>query len=57
MKIRTKSMQSENGHCRDFSGDPVVKTLCFRCREHGFAPGQGSKILCAVKHDLKKEKL
>ena len=23
---------------RDFPGDPVVKTLCFYCRGHGFDP-------------------
>ena len=23
-------------YIRDFPGGPVVKTLCFHCREHGF---------------------
>ena len=26
----------------DFPGDPVVKTLCFHCRGHGFDPWWGN---------------
>ena len=26
------------GNYRDFPGGPVVKTLCFQCRGHGFDP-------------------
>ena len=29
---------------RDFPGGPVVKTLCFQCRGHGFDPCWGKNI-------------
>ena len=32
----------------DFSGHPVVKTLCFHCRGLGLIPGQGTKIAQAA---------
>ena len=35
----------------DFLGHPVVKTLCFNCRAHGF-PGQGIKILHAIPYGM-----
>ena len=29
---------SKYRHLREFPGGPVVKTLCFHCRDHGFDP-------------------
>lgn len=34
----------------EFPGRPVVKTLCFHCRGHGFSPWSGTKIPQAVWH-------
>ena len=39
----------------DFPGGPVVKTLRFQCRGHGFDPwGQGTKIPHAAQCGQKK---
>ena len=41
----------------DFSGRPVVKTLCFHCRGMGSIPAQGTKIPHAMWHSKRnKEK-
>ena len=37
----------------DFPGGPVVKTLCFHCRWHGFEPGWGTKIPHAMQRGQK----
>ena len=42
------SFQNNELYPWDFPGAPVVKTLCFQCREHGFDPGRGTKIPHAV---------
>ena len=36
---------------RDFPGGPVVKTLCFHCRGHGFYPCSGNQdpAFCTAK--------
>ena len=33
---------SKNKYNRDFSGGPVIKTLCFHCRGDGFNPWSGN---------------
>ena len=40
---------------RDFPGGPLVKTLSFHCRRHGFNPwaGVGTKIPHAAQHRQK----
>ena len=32
----------QNPHTRDFPGSPVIKTLQFLCRGHGFGPWLGN---------------
>ena len=39
---------------RDLSGIPVVKTLRFQCRGHGFILGQGTKVLHATEYGQRK---
>ena len=41
----------ERGKARDFPGSPVVKTLSFHCRGHGFDPWSGNQdpTSCVVK--------
>ena len=39
--------------CQDFSGGPVVKTLCFHCRGHGFDPWLGNRF--HMSHDVVKK--
>ena len=34
----------------------MVKTASFHCRDHGFDPGQGTKILYTVQPKKKKKK-
>ena len=34
--------RSKNEPFRDFPGGPVVKTLCFHCREYRFDPWPGN---------------
>ena len=41
---------------KDFTGSPVVKTLCFHCRGYGFHPWLGTKIPYASRHSQKKKK-
>ena len=40
-----------------FPGSPVVKTLCFQCRGHGFNPWSGNwdPLCCTVRPKNKKE--
>ena len=40
--IKPISYKQEMGDTRDFLGGPVVKTLRFRCRGHGFDPWFGN---------------
>ena len=40
----------------DFLGDPVVKTPCFHCREHGFNPWSGNEDPTCHAAWLKKAK-
>ena len=42
----------------DFPGGPVIKTLRFYCRGHGFSPGQATKIPdhIAWPHSMAKER-
>ena len=43
----------------DFSGGPVVRTLCFHSRDLGLIPGEGTKIpkLYGVAKKKKKKKM
>ena len=41
----------------DFPGGPVVKTLYFHCRGHGFDPWWGTKIPHAPQYSRKKKRL
>ena len=41
----------------DFPGSPVVKTLCFQHRGHGLDPWLGTKLLYAVWHGRKQNKI
>ena len=41
---------------RDFPGGPVVQTLCFQCRGHGFNPWSGNLDPC-MPHSVAKIKL
>ena len=40
-----------------FLGSPVVRTLCFHCREHGFHPWSGKLHGTATKTEGKKKKI
>ena len=42
--LQTNSIK--RGFHLDFTGGPVVKTLCFQCREHGFNPWSGKDPTC-----------
>ena len=56
-KGREKNIkQNYEAKMLDFSGHPVVKTLCFHCRGLGLIPGQGTKIPHATWHNPKEEK-
>ena len=41
------------GFSWDFSGSPVVRTLGFHCQGPRPVPGQGTKILQALRHGQK----
>ena len=52
----SNTMLNKNGESGDFPGSPVVKTLSFHCRGHGFDPGQGIRNPACCKAWPKKKK-
>ena len=55
---RTVNYRPQKNTHQDFPGGPVVKTLCFHCRGHGFDPWSGKfHMPCGATKKLKKRTL
>ena len=48
--------QIKTGEICDFTGCPMVKTLCFHCKQQGLTPGWGNKIPHATRCSQKEQK-
>ena len=43
LQLRSRGIFCLNGNrLGDFPGSPVIRTLCFHCRQHGFDPWSGN---------------
>ena len=54
--MKHNSDHSLKYNLRDSPGGPVVKTLLYQYRGHGFNPWSGTKILHAMPHGSQKNK-